>query len=271
MAEANILNKAFDGICLKVEKALSQQGFARQNVSSDNNSDRVALFTNDAVAYSVYFNSEKHHMMLRSCAMTEDGPDNEWKNLATWLFDPQTDKLSDADSIGKDFSAMLEGESQIKKVQQAKKKKKKRKDDGNADPEFLAKRFVTFFPELKDEITEEVNNYYPFRGVTFTKKSILPKLSGYVKTANKKQLEKLGQLLSRQYSNGDIDTRSIITIVIINSFSEGDYNKLYDYFDEDLQKASKAARKYIGKTVKPEKIQKKKRSFVADTLRDMQK
>lgn len=265
MAETNILNKAFGGICEKVEKALSQQGFTKQNVSSDNKDEKVALFTNDTMAYSVLYKADKNHMLLRSCGMTDDGPDNEWKSLATWLFDPETDTLSDADSIGKDFSEMLTASSQIKKVQQAKKKKKKNKEDGNADPEFLAKRFVGFFPELKDEIKYESDNYFPFRGVTFTKKSIVPRVKEYLKTGNKKQLEKLGVLLNRQYANGDLDTRSIITIVIINSFNDSEYEKMYEFFDEDLQKASKGARKYIGKTVKPEKI-KKKKSFVADTL-----
>ena len=86
-----------------------------------------------------------------------------------------------------------------------------------------------------------------------------------VKKGNKKELEKLGVLLSRQYGNGDIDTRSIITIVIINSLEKEDYEKLYEYFDEKLQKYSKGARRYKGKTVKPEKV-KKKKSFMADTL-----
>ena len=96
---------------------------------------------------------------------------------------------------------MLGDKTQLKKVQQAKKKKKKNKDEGSADPEFLAKRFVTFFPELKDEIKEEADNYYPFRGVTFTKEHIVPKVKEYMKNPNKKQVEKLAQLLNRQYNN----------------------------------------------------------------------
>lgn len=265
LANENILDKAFGGICDKVEKALSQQGFERQKVSAENKKERVALFVNDTLAYSVLYNDSKNHMILRSCGMTDEGPDNEWKNLATWLFDPESDKLSDAESIGRDFSEMLTATSQIKKVQQAKKKKKKNKEDGNADPEFLAKRFVTYFPDLKDEIKYESDNYFPFRGVAFTRKSIVPRFKEYVGGSNKKQLEKICQLLNRQYSNGDLDTRSIITMIILNSLSESEYERLYGYLDEDLQKASKAGRKYIGKKVKPEKV-KKKKSFTADTL-----
>ena len=261
----NILNKAFALISEKVEKALSQQGFTKQNVASDSSDEKVALFSNDSMAYSVVYTGDNNHLVLRSCGMTDEGPDNEWKNLSTWLFDPDSDTIADAESIGKDFFEMLTATTQIKKVQQAKKKKKKNKDDGNADPEFLAKRFVSLFPALKDEIKYESDNYFPFRGVTFTKTSIVPRVQELVKKGNKKELEKLGVLLSRQYGNGDIDTRSIITIVIINSLEKEDYEKLYEYFDEELQKYSKGARKYKGKTVKPEKI-KKKKSFMADTL-----
>ena len=265
MADANILNKAFTAICNKVEQILAPQGFTKQEVASDNSDEKVALFISENMAYSIYYTDVKNHMIMRSCGMTEDGPDNEWKNISTWFFDPDSNTMADAESIGKDFTELLTATSQIKKVQQAKKKKKRNKDEGNADPEFLAKRFVTLFPELKDEIKTEADAYFPFRGVTFTKKSIVPKIQTYIKGANKKELDKLGSLLSRQYGNGDFDTRSIITIVILNSLSHEDYNKLYEYFDEDLQKYSKGARKYMGKTVKPEKP-KKKKSFMADTL-----
>lgn len=261
----NILNKAFALISEKVEKALSQQGFTKQNVASDNNDEKVALFSNDSMAYSVVYTGNDNHLVLRSCSMTDEGPDNDWKNLATWLFDPDSYTLSDAESIGKDFFEMLTATTQIKKVQQAKKKKKKNKEDGNADPEFLAKRFVSLFPELKDEIKFESDNYFPFRGVTFTRKAIVPRVQELMKKGSKKEIEKLGALLSRQYGNGDADTRSIITIVIINSLDNDEYEKLYEYFDEELQKYSKGARKYKGKTVKPEKV-KKKKSFIADTL-----
>lgn len=265
----NILNKAFSAITDKVEKALSQQGFTQQNVASDDG-EKVAMFTNGSLIYSVIYTEKDNHLVLRSCGMTEEGPDNDWKNMATWLFDPESDTMADAESIGKDFAEMLGDKTQLKKVQQAKKKKKKNKDEGSADPEFLAKRFVTFFPELKDEIKEEADNYYPFRGVTFTREHIVPRVKEYMKNPSKKQVEKLAQLLNRQYNNGDADTRSIVNIVIINSLTDEQYDKLYEHFDEDMQKYSKGGRKYIGKTVKPEKVKKKKTSRFAETLQNQQ-
>ena len=71
-------------------------------------------------------------------------------------------------------------------------------------------------------------------------------------------MEKLGNLLSTQYANGDADTRSIITIVILNSIPEDKCGVVNEYLSEELQKAWKAASKFRGKTVKPEKPKKKK-------------
>ena len=268
----NILNKAFSAITDKVEKALSQQGFTQQNVASDDG-EKVAMFTNGSLIYSVIYTEKDNHLVLRSCGMTEEGPDNDWKNMATWLFDPESDTMADAESIGKDFAEMLGDKTQLKKVQQAKKKKKKNKDEGSADPEYdghcrdLTKEEVE---AKKEEIKEEADNYYPFRGVTFTKEHIVPKVKEYMKNPSKKQVEKLAQLLNRQYNNGDADTRSIVNIVIINSLTDEQYDKLYEHFDEDMQKYSKGGRKYIGKTVKPEKVKKKKTSRFAETLQNQQ-
>ena len=83
-------------------------------------------------------------------------------------------------------------------------------------------------------------------------------------------MEKLATLLSTQYGNGDADTRSIITIVILNSLPEGSYEGLNEYLSDELKTAWKAALKFKGKTVKPEKPKKKKKTMV-ERLQGMQK
>ena len=65
------------------------------------------------------------------------------------------------------------------------------------------------------------------------------------------------------------DGSGLTDLLLINSLDNDEYEKLYEYFDEELQKYSKGARKYKGKTVKPEKV-KKKKSFMADTLQKQQ-
>ena len=260
---------AFKSISDKVEGALMAQGFKKQKVSGNDN-EMVSLYTSETLAYSVVYFKDKMHMVMRQCQMTEEGPDNDWKTLATWMFDPSSDTQKEADSIANDFVENCSSATAVKRLKTTKKKKKKNDDDGNADPLFLAKRFVNIFPELKDEIKKEEDCYYPFRGVTFTKASIVPKLETYVKRANKKDIEKLGTLLSNQYSNGDADTRSIITIVILNSLPEESHEAINEFLSDELKTAWKAALKFKGKTVKPEKPKKKKKTM-AERLQGMQR
>lgn len=260
--------KAFDLIVGKIETELTKNGYSREKVASENGNELVALFTSQNIAYSVVYYKDKQQMVLRSCTMTEDGPDNEWKTLSTWLYDDETATQKDAESIANDFIEGVSGTVAIKRAKQIKQKKKK-DDDGNADPKFLAKRFVAFFPELRDEIRNEEDCYFPFRGATFAKEHIVPKLVTYVKRATKPELEKMAGLFNLQYGNGDVDTRAIITIVLINALEDAEYEAFSAYFDDDLKKAADAARKYKGKTVKPEKPKKKSVSK-ASTLNQMQ-
>ncbi len=251
--------KAFEFIVGKVEEELVKQGYEKQRVASDNGNELVALFTSANIAYSVVYYKDKEQMVLRSCTMTEDGPDNEWKTLATWLYDETVGTQRDAESIANDFVEGVSGTIAIKRAKQIKQKKKK-DDDGNADPKFLAKRFVAFFPELKEEIKNEEDCYFPFRGATFAKEHIASKVEQFIKRSTKPELVKLAGLFNLQYNNGDVDTRSIITIVLLNSLEDAEYNAIYEHFDDELKLASKTARRYKGKTVKPETAKKKNTS-----------
>lgn len=263
-----MLNEAFAHISERVEEALKPQGFSKAKIQSTDPNEMVSLYTSENMAYSVVYYIDEQHVILRECAMTDDGPDNKWKTLSTWMFDPERDTMKEAGSIANDFCDALSAPSAIKKAKQAKKSKKG--DDGNADPLFLAKRFITLFPDIKDEIRDEQDCYYPFRGVTFARASIVPRVNKLVHSGKESDLKKLGAILSAQYTNGDIDTRSIITIVILNSIPEEDEQKIEPHLSDALKKAFAHSKKYRGKTVKPEKEKKKKKS-IAQRLEGMQK
>ncbi len=257
------IKAAFELVTEKVFSALKAQGFTREKVA-DTDKELVALFTGEAVAYSVVYYIAKMHMVLRSCRMTEDGPDNEWSTMATWMFNPETDGTKEAESIANDFVDTVSATAVVKRVKQAKKKKG---DDGNADPLFLAKRFATFFPELKDIIKEEQESYEEFRGVYFVRNYVIDRVNALLERGAKGEMNKLANMISTQYSNGDMDTRSIITIVILNSIDEKHTEKFNALLSEELQKAWSYAVKMKGKKVRPEKPSKSMYSYSADTLR----
>lgn len=248
-----MINKAYKIITDKVFSVLESQGFKKNKVSGAQSNEMVTLFTGENVAYSVIYYTDKMHMVMRSCTMTDDGPDNEWNTMATWMFNPETDTEREATSIGNDFADAVSTPVNIKRVKQTKKKKS---DEGSADPLFLFKRLVKFFPELKDEIKEEEDSCYPFRYVTFTKEHIVERVNTMIKRGSKADITKLMSVLSAQYANGDVDTRSIITIVILNSVDDNSTQVIEPLMSEDLLKAYKSARKFRGKKVKPEKVKK---------------
>ena len=254
------IERAFEIVNKKVEAALSEQGFKAQNVTSADSGELVKLYTGESTAYSVIYFKDKKHMVMRSCDAADGEPDNEWKTIATWMFDPNTDTEKEAESIGNDFVDNVSAPV-FKQVAHKKKKKKKDSDDGNGDPVFFSKRLVAVFPELLDEIREEQESYEEFRAVTFTKEMIVPKVQALMKSGDDKTIDKLSDILSGQYSYGDIDTRPLITIVILNSITDDDEkDAIKRNMSDDLKKAWAAAEKYRGKKVKPAKA--KKQSFM---------
>ena len=265
-----MLKEAFKVISDKVEAELEPKGFKKVSAASADSNEMVALFVSDNMAYSVVYYVDKMHMVMRECGMTDDGPDNDWRTLATWMFDPDNDTLKEANSIGNDFVDVISGDKAIKKQRTAKKTKQKKDDEGNADPIFLSKRLVALFPELKEEIRNEEDCYYPFRSVTFTRASVVPKVNDLIKRGYDADIKKLMTLLSNQYANGDVDTRSIITIVILNSVDPGYDEKIEEYMSEELKKAFASAKKYRGKTVKPEKPKSNKKT-IAQRLTEQQR
>ncbi len=264
-------NKAFDLIADKMEAALSDQGFVRQKVEMDTSDEQIALYTSEGLAYSVLFDAEVKKYFLRSCPMTDDGPDNQWKNIAVWLFDPETDSTREAEGIAADFVETVEGPKRKAIVQQQNKKKKK-SDEGNVDPLFFCNRLVNVFPELKDEIRFEKEHYASFRGVTFAREKVVPKVLYLLNHPGEQQRkEKLFTILDDVYNVGDLDVRGIITMVILNSI-EGDTAEIArEAMTPALQKAWKNALKYKGKNVKPEKKKKPKKSFMGSTLNEMRR
>ena len=113
---------------------------------------------------------------------------------------------------------------------------------------------MNIFPELKEDIWAEEDCYDPFRGVTFTEKFIVPKVDALMKSGNKQLIAKLASVLNSQYSAGDLSTRSIITMVVLNSIKPEYEQNIEELLDEDLQKAWKFAKPYRTKKVKPEKV-----------------
>lgn len=255
------INKAFQIITKKVEDVLVPKGYTKQDVAQSDN-EITALYTGDN-AYSVVYYTEKMRVVLRTCGMNEDEPDNAWKTIATWLFDPDADSDREAENIGEDFAETIRGPKQTAVRQ---KQKKNRKDgENNSDPLFFANRMASYFPELRDDIAFEKAHYTSFRGVTFAEEYIKPKFVDYVHHSGKKAAEKFASNIEALYNTGDLDVKGIITYVLLNALEDDQYNEFTAGFEKDVKKIADAARKLRGKNIKPEKP-KKPKQYIADNL-----
>lgn len=261
---------AFELITQKVGEALQERGFEPvKDTAEAERGVQCAVFGDDDLAYSILYRSEQKRFELRKCNMTDDGPDGKWKSISAWLYDPAEDSPDQLQNIVADFTDSVAGPKPKAAARQ--KKKRRKDDDNNVDPIFLFNRFVGIFPELKDEMSEERENYDDIRSVTFAREKLLPKIDALTSFGGDPATAgRCATLLNELYGSGDLDVRSIITIVLLNGLSEKSIETLRPLFSPELEKAFKSGLKMKGKKVKPEKKKKASR-IMASTLNDMNK
>ena len=88
------INNAFEIITGKAEKVLTAKGYRKETVA-DSEDELTALYIGD-LAYSIVYTFSNKRIVLRSCQLEDDAPDNDWKTLATWLFDAESDGTKEA-------------------------------------------------------------------------------------------------------------------------------------------------------------------------------
>ena len=266
-----MVQQAFDLIAEKLGAALAVQEMKRQGTLLETDEGEMLLFTGETIAYSVLYDEKGKRFQLRTASMTEDGPDDNWKTLSTWLYDPEQDSLSQVEDIAGDFVHTIEGPKRLAAVQQTKKKRKK-DEDNTTDPIFFFNRLATIFPKLRDEMTQERNRYGEIRAVTFAREHIVSKVEAMAKDyPGSEPFEKMCTVFNDLYQTGDMSTRSIITMVILNGIEDaGALEKIEERFSTDLAKSYKCGRRMKGKKVKPEK-KKKPSKFMAQTLNEMKR
>ena len=260
-------NKALDLIAGRLEAVLEKQGFKRQKGKVNEEKGEAILFIGETTVYSVLYNTEGKMFELRSTAMTDEGPDDgDWKSISNWIFDPETDSTREAESIANDFCDTVDDTKRRAMVRAAQRKKAKQEGDDSPGPVFFYKRLVNVFPDLRDDIAEEDAAYEEFRAVTFAKASIVPRMDALGKKKGSAPLKKACQFMDDFHKTGDLDVRSIITMVIFNGVSSESRANMLEMMSPEFQKFYKRCTKYIGKNVRPEKpkVAKKNSRYVPE-------
>ena len=258
--EFNAFHLIEEGLAQELEK----QGFSAPQPLEDP-AGQAVIFATDEVAYSLLYDRQHQRFQLRSTTLTADKKPGDWRSLSLWMFDEKEGTRADAESILNDFLEVVQGPKRVALVQQQKKQRNKG-DERNVDPLFFLNRLVNIFPELKGELNEEKIVYGQVRFVTFVKEKVVPKCQDLaVSYPDSEPVKKLCGLLDDMYKDGDLDTRSIVTVGLLNSVSDSAFGVFSQRVGEELQKNLKYTRRLKGKKIKPEK-KKKKKKVVAKPL-----
>ena len=263
--------RALELISERVEAALSEQGFSYvQKGKADSN--RPSLFLGESVAYAVVYDKKLKRFEFKQAQATDGKVSDEWKSVSVWLFDPENDTMQEAESIANDFCDSLAVFSMKKQAAAAAKQRKKEKgEEKYADPLFLMNRFVPIFPELKFAIQAHKEMYGALIPHALTKEFICPMMNQMLADPKQKEkTEKFFDVLNQNYKNGDLDTKSIITLGILNQIEgEAAVKTAAELLNEATLKAWQCARKYKHKKVKPEKVKKMQKLLAEKSTRSL--
>lgn len=211
---------AYQIILKEISPLLTEKGYAEKTQGEQTN------FVGESKAVSVAFNEEKKLFELRCCGVTDGELDGEWKILSSWLFaDDATDK--DARSIGRDFSDSLLEELGIKPTLNKNKIALPDKSAGGDTPtsEALTQRFLTLAPQYKDTYREHVAANGTCYYVEFLETTATPHMRKLLEENNKKQLEKMMDMLNEIYCSGTKEATALVSVVFLGE-SIGDSEEL---------------------------------------------
>ena len=193
------------------------------------------------------FDTQKKRFELRSGTADEEGAVSSWRSLSVWLYDPEENDMATAADIAADFANTIQGPKRVAALQTAKKRRRK-DEENNPDPVFFFNRLVNLEPSLKGKMLEERVKYGDIRNVAFAREEVVPVVQGLLASGTPEQVEKLAGIFNELYENGDMDVRSILTIILLNSLEPAAVQeKLAPHFTEDMAKGYKAGLKMKGK------------------------
>jgi len=259
----------FEQVNSRVGEVLNKNHFERQGEITTEDDGYSTVYIKDDLAYQIYMNNEKHQFLLRYCGVENDETDGKWRTRSLLLFEPEDESQikREVESVVNDFTEEIAGPSKAAIVLNQVQKRHRGTEENTTDPVFFFNRLVPLCKDLRDDLLKERVTYGEVRGATFAKEKVLPKVQLLLESGSQSSIERLANIFSDLYEVGDLDVRSIITLVLINGLTEQEYQKLEPLFSDNLKKGAKAGLRMKGKTVKPEK-KKKATRYVADSLNE---
>lgn len=181
--------------------------------------DNSSYFTNGTVAVKVCYDDARELFTLEHSVMEGDTPSTDWKTLSSWLFAADA-PVKDAKSIANDFEDSLREFLGVKpataKTSTAANALPTKGNSGDEPtPSVLAGRFLTVFPQFKEEYNKYVTETGTFLYVLFFEEVAAPHLGDLLDADDKKRLEKFFDMMNFVYCNGNKEVRAVVSATLL--------------------------------------------------------
>lgn len=246
----------FFEICIgKMESELTEKGYVKSEGTAAGNNP-YALYRSEADTLLIKYAKNEKRFYL--CKGEAGASAEDCGHVQTYFFDEAGgDGEREAVGVALDFLDTLSTPVRPSKDRLAAvaKQAKKEESGDSMDANFFVNRIPAAFPECRMPLISHKEYYGEILPLKFCEETVCAALADNLRKGNKARLNPFFELISNAYTKGDMDTKSIIVQVILNSIMDEEHRAFAESkLSDTLRKAWIAGRKYIGKEVKPEPI-----------------
>lgn len=226
--------------------------------SEDQGENEAAILTDGSLkAKIVYSPDVRRFFLFKGDA---DCADDDFVQMQSYFFEPTGDKdadLREAGSVANEFTDTFGGTSAAVPIVPDSSRKASRKDRENDETSavYFANRIPSVLPECREPLLQHKEYFEMLLPNKFCDEVVNAAVAKLLSDkSQKKKTEEFFAFLDKMYVSGDLDVKSIITMTILNNIT-GEERMAYveGLLSDDLKKSWRAARRFIGKEVKPEK------------------
>lgn len=255
------LNEALSSIFEGISKYLSQERFLAVYPEGADKSElpvtqqgdkSVIAFTGEKGNVKLVFEDKK--LSLLTTDVVEEVEDDDFKTSSVSLLDLENANEADINYIIDEFNETLAGiysEKALAKKGNSKlptpiSKSAAKSGVASYDPNTLANRLFSLYPEKKDALKENIDTYGEFLPEKFFEDNIVDSVMATIRANDKQKMKKLFNILNEIYEDGTNETQSLIVVTVLGNLSDPVMlENACNYMDDTLKDPVVAVNKFF--------------------------
>ncbi|CZT57559.1 hypothetical protein BN3661_02066 [Eubacteriaceae bacterium CHKCI005] len=240
-------NQAFELIKERISPILAKVEMpCVSDEETDDQKGRKAVFASSEQAIVLQWDAQQKKYRLSRAAVENGKVSDSPKQLALWLFDPDTNDLTDAKSIANDFEDTV---NDLFTSKRAISQREEAKSRNRNTLEGMIHRFMETYPQFQDQYDAHQEKYGEIFPDTFIQEIIFPYLLDLLTQKKNAFIKRVFEIINESYTMGNVDLKSAITYTLFGMLM--DYPEQEElalkYMDENLKRAWMAMRRLLEK------------------------